>query len=53
MDFLEDILLFIVKVIAIIAVLFIASFLFVQGSKVILGTIPVEESSTLETRCSL
>lgn len=48
MDFLEDILLFAVKAIAIIVVLFVVSFLFVQGSKVILGTVPVEESSTLD-----
>lgn len=46
MDFLEDILLFVVKVIAIIVVLFVVTFLFVQGSKAILGTVPVEESST-------
>lgn len=45
MDFLEDIFVFIVKAVAIIAVLFVVSFVFVQGSKAILGTVPVEESS--------
>lgn len=45
MDFLEDILLFIVKATAIIVVLFVVSFVFVQGSKAILGVVPVEESS--------
>ena len=46
MDFLEDVLVFVVKAIAIIVVLFVVSFVFVQGgSKAVLGTVPVEESS--------